>query len=68
MVRLFFKIEDNSFLTHLASIMHYKSNAFSKNGQPTITAKGGVSQATMGSATTMTDLDIQKVKAYYGCA
>jgi hypothetical protein len=48
--------------------MHYKSNAFSKNGQPTITAKGGVSQATMGSATTMTDLDIQKVKAYYGCA
>lgn len=47
--------------------MHYKWNAFSKNGQATITSKKGVSQSLMGSALVMTDLDIEKVKAYYNC-
>ncbi|CAF3586687.1 unnamed protein product [Adineta steineri] len=51
-----------------ASIMHYKSTAFSKNGQATITAKNGVSAATLGSSKEMTTLDVQKLRAYYGCA
>jgi len=41
---------------------------FQKNGLPTIAPKGGVNQNTLGSATEMTNLDIQKVKAHYGCA
>ncbi|CAF3391332.1 unnamed protein product [Rotaria sp. Silwood1] len=51
----------------IASIMHYKWNAFSKNGLATITPKGNVSQSVMGSSVQMTNLDIEKVKAYYGC-
>ncbi|CAF0972930.1 unnamed protein product [Rotaria sordida] len=52
----------------ITSIMHYKWNAFSKNGQPTITPKVNVTQTVMGSAVQMTDLDIEKVKTYYACA
>ncbi|CAF2377320.1 unnamed protein product [Rotaria sp. Silwood2] len=51
----------------ITSIMHYKWNAFSKNGQPTIIPKVNVSQTVMGSSVQMTNLDIEKVKAYYGC-
>ncbi|CAF1249392.1 unnamed protein product [Adineta ricciae] len=50
------------------SIMHYKWNAFSKNGQPTITSKTGLANSVLGSSNVMTKLDIEKVKAYYGCA
>jgi hypothetical protein len=52
----------------LSSVMHYRWNAFSKNGLPTITPKANVTQETLGSSRQMTDLDIQKVKAYYTCA
>ncbi|CAF2237119.1 unnamed protein product [Rotaria magnacalcarata] len=52
----------------LTSIMHHKWNAFSKNGLPTISPKANVSQSTMGSASVMTDSDIEKVKSYYLCA
>jgi len=48
--------------------MHYSSTAFSTNGQPTITSKTGVPASTLGSSKVMTNLDIQKVKAYYNCA
>lgn len=48
--------------------MHYRWNAFSKNGQPTITSKQGHANTVLGSAKDMTQLDIEKVKAYYGCA
>ncbi len=48
--------------------MHYSSTAFSTNGQPTITSKTGVAASTLGSSRVMTNLDIQKVKRYYGCA
>ncbi|UJR10667.1 hypothetical protein I4U23_014862 [Adineta vaga] len=51
----------------ITSIMHYKWNAFSKNGQPTITSKTGVAASVLGSSKEMTKLDIEKVKAYYGC-
>lgn len=54
-------------MTYLASIMHYKSTAFSKNGQATITPKANINPSTMGSSTVMTALDIEKVKAHYGC-
>ena len=48
--------------------MHYEWNAWSKNGQPTILPRqAGIDRNTLGSATQMTNLDIQKVKAYYGC-
>jgi hypothetical protein len=48
--------------------MHYKSTAFSKNGQPTIVGKDSTNTPLLGSATIMTNLDIEKVKAYYNCA
>lgn len=54
---------------HSGSIMHYRWNAFSKNGQPTILPRqAGVDRNTLGNAQQMTNLDIQKVKAYYGCS
>ena len=57
-----------SFSFYLASIMHYRWNAFSKNGQPTVLPKqSGVDRNLLGSSQQMTSLDIQKVKAYYGC-
>jgi hypothetical protein len=55
-------------LYHSGSIMHYRWDAFSKNGQPTILPRqAGVDRNTLGNAQQMTNLDIQKVKAYYGC-
>jgi len=51
----------------ITSVMHYKSTAFSKNGQPTIVPKSGVSPSELGKSPVMTNLDIQKVKAYYNC-
>lgn len=62
-----------SFLLHRppcsGSVMHYRWNAFSKNGLPTIVPKQStIDRNVLGSSKVMTNLDIQKVKAYYGCA
>ena len=49
--------------------MHYRWNAFSKNGQPTILPKPTtIDRNDLGSSKVMTTLDIQKVKSYYGCS
>lgn len=50
------------------SIMHYRYNAFSKNGQPTITSKvRGVETTQIGNRNQMSAIDIKKVKIFYGC-
>ncbi|CAF0910020.1 unnamed protein product [Didymodactylos carnosus] len=52
----------------LGSIMHYKWNAFSKNGQPTLLPTSAtVPKEIMGAAKEMITLDIRKVKQYYNC-
>lgn len=45
------------------SIMHYGSNAFSKNGQPTILKKGGARIS--GQRNGFTQLDIDGINKYY---
>lgn len=65
---IFQKMKMIIYSIHLGSIMHYKWNAFSKNGQATITSKTGLASSLLGSSKVMTDYDIQIVKAYYGCA
>lgn len=56
------------YIYHLDSVMHYEWNAFSKNGYATIQPKSSsISLTSLGSASTMTSIDIQKVKKYYGC-
>lgn len=48
--------------------MHYRWNAFSKNGQATVLPKAvGVDKLVLGNTQEMTKWDIEKVKAYYGC-
>jgi hypothetical protein len=50
------------------SIMHYRYNAFSKNGLPTITSNvNGVSTLSIGQKSDMSAIDIMKVKLFYGC-
>jgi hypothetical protein len=52
------------------SIMHYQSDAFSKNGKPTIKPilPGYENwEPYMGRGTTMSRQDIKKLKIYYGC-
>ena len=52
----------------LGSVMHYRWDAFSRNGQPTILPRqAGVDRNTLGNSQQMSNLDVQKVKAYYGC-
>ena len=47
------------------SIMHYGSTAFSRNGQPTITAKRrGV---TLGQRRGLSASDVKQVQLLYGC-
>ncbi|XP_041637600.1 high choriolytic enzyme 1-like [Cheilinus undulatus] len=48
------------------SIMHYSRYAFSRNGRPTITAKGDPGRV-IGAADEMSDLDFQRVNELYGC-
>lgn len=49
--------------------MHYQWNAFSTNGLATIEPKSSsVNKYDMGNAATMTQIDIDKVKTYYGCS
>ncbi|XP_049593675.1 astacin-like metalloendopeptidase isoform X1 [Syngnathus scovelli] len=49
----------------LPSIMHYGSNFFSANGQPTIVAK--VRDDNMGQRVAMTHTDVQRVRLLYNC-
>ena len=48
----------------LRSIMHYKSTAFSKNGQDTIVPKNGMPTSELGQRTKPSDIDIMKVARY----
>ncbi|CAF3682864.1 unnamed protein product [Rotaria socialis] len=53
------------------SIMHYRSDAFSSNGRPTIvptTSVGKSWESRMGRGEKMSALDIQKLKKYYSCS
>ncbi|CAF1378535.1 unnamed protein product [Rotaria magnacalcarata] len=53
------------------SIMHYRSDAFSSNGRPTIvptTSDGKNWESKMGRGEKMSNLDIQKLKKYYSCS
>ncbi|CAF1378570.1 unnamed protein product [Rotaria magnacalcarata] len=53
------------------SIMHYRSDAFSSNGRPTIKAiidTGKDWDSTMGRGKNLSNLDIAKLKAYYSCS
>lgn len=51
----------------IGSIMHYKGNAFSKNGQLTIQAKSFGDQVKMGQNMAMSAGDITRIKKMYGC-
>lgn len=51
--------------------MHYRNDAFTKNGKPTIRPilpgyEGW--EPYMGRRNILTDQDIKKVKLYYGCS
>lgn len=49
-----------------ASVMHYESQAFSRNGQPTITPLQ--TGATIGQRYNMSTIDIQEVQLFYNCS
>jgi len=51
----------------LRSIMHYKSTAFSKNGQDTIVPKNGMPPSELGQRTKPTKIDIMKIRLRYNC-
>ena len=49
--------------------MHYEWNAFSKNGQATITPKqAGVQLLAAYQKTSLSPVDIAEIKKYYNCA
>ncbi|XP_033218253.1 zinc metalloproteinase nas-13-like [Belonocnema kinseyi] len=49
-----------------ASVMHYSPNAFSKNGQPTIIARGAAIEV-LGQRSGFSKRDIQKIRRMYKC-
>ena len=50
------------------SILHYDSNAFSTNGQPTIVAKqDGVTLLHSSKKSAITDTDVAEIRKRYGC-
>ncbi|XP_022604910.1 high choriolytic enzyme 1-like [Seriola dumerili] len=64
----FQKVQTNNLNTpyDFESVMHYSKFAFSKNGQPTIVAKGNPNLS-FGQATTMSANDIARVNKLYQC-
>ncbi|KAK2854271.1 hypothetical protein Q5P01_006932 [Channa striata] len=64
----FMKVQTNNLGTpyDFNSVMHYPNNAFSKNGQPTITAKSNPDMV-LGRATDMSSNDIARVNRLYQC-
>ena len=48
-----------------ASIMHYETDAFSMNGQPTMVPRQA--GANFGQATELSPIDITEVRHYYSC-
>lgn len=48
------------------SVMHYKYDAFSKNGQPTIVAKMATTDV-MGQRVGFSKMDIEKINKMYKC-
>ena len=52
----------------LLSLMHYEYNAFSSNGQATITALNGAQLLGAWQKTSLTATDIQEIRKYYNCA
>jgi len=50
------------------SIMHYEWNAFSKNGYATIESlKPGVELVNASKKDRLTDIDVNEIRAHYGC-
>jgi hypothetical protein len=50
------------------SVMHYRKDAFTKNGLDTVTSKvSGVNMAQVGIRGDMSPTDVQKIKKHYNC-
>lgn len=49
------------------SIMHFRRDAFSSNGQPTILAKTFPESLLMGEAKTLSKIDVYKINTFYNC-
>lgn len=49
------------------SVLHYSPNAFSRNGQPTISAKVSSGNSRMGQRENFSEGDLQKINAMYNC-
>uniref|UniRef100_A0A3Q1IW60 Metalloendopeptidase n=1 Tax=Anabas testudineus TaxID=64144 RepID=A0A3Q1IW60_ANATE len=64
----FDKVQTNNLGTpyDFQSVMHYPNNAFSQNGQPTITAKSDPNLV-LGGAAQMSSNDIARVNRLYQC-
>ena len=48
------------------SVMHYETNAFSKNGLPTIQTL--VANISIGQRDNMSTIDIEEVRLFYNCS
>ena len=70
-----FELVQTSFITSLQgikydyhSIMHYRSTAFTKNGQVTISSKdSNVPNSALGQRVELSDLDLQHARLQYNC-
>lgn len=58
-------VENQSFTYDYGSIMHYPTNAFSKNLKPTITPKQA--NVSIGQRNKLSPTDIAEIRHYYEC-